>query len=298
MSYCKPRYTHAALAIGSAFIAFASPVAALQTGDDLHRKVAAYTAFIDAENSKTLLCKTYLGTTVAPTSFDLLAPGLAGAGPKNEFETTAQYQRRQTAAASVQPAKAVIVTIPVDRNYVRYDADVGAIMIYAGAFPTGHYSEAFRADLAAYGAVSAYHMLDGPKLQVGVGEVIRVLSTATARTVLGVPIRVTNAERHTKGLILSTDRLFGFARDDDSTIMGFEASQAVAPRLKQNLRTAIVINPEPPYVMTGSQNGEAATAQTPTHYTERSTVIAAKPLCGLVIDVQGKVLATADAGTK
>lgn len=288
----------ATIAIGLSIAALVIPVAAAQTFDEVHRKAKDYIAYIDADLSKTALCRSYLGRTVTLTSFDLLASRLTGAGAKGEFETTAQFQARQAGASLRQPAGAIILSIPIDRNYVRYDADAGAMNIYSGAFQTGPYSDAIRAELAAFSAISTYSLPALPRSQVRVGETIRVLDTAVAHSVSGIPIRITNAERHTKGLLLSAEHLFGFARDKNSTVIGFDISQAVAPRLKQSLRTAIVIEPQSPYVITGSMNGEAATARTPVHYTERVTIISAKPMCGLVMDAQSKVLATADAGLK
>jgi hypothetical protein len=54
--------------------------------------------------------------------------------------------------------------------------------------------------------------------------------------------------------------------------------------------------PEEPYTFEKTRNGAAATAQKPTHYVEHTSLIFAAPRCGLIMDGQMKVLASADAG--
>lgn len=273
-----------------------STTSAAQTIDDLRRRTAEVSALVEAEGRKTPLCKSYMGKVIAPIAPSTLAARLTGAGGKGEFETTAQYKQRQVGAASGS-AGPFVVGLPIDRGYTRFDADAGVLTVSAGAFATGEFSDEGQADLAAMALTLP---TDGSRglpggLPVHLSQSERTLGTSMARNGFGIAVRVSNVERHTRALYLFPKHLFGVARDKDSVVMGFEATAARAKQLKPSLRVALVLEPQPPSVLSGIMEGAAATSRDPLHYQEKTTLIVASAKCGLVLDGSGRVLASADA---
>jgi len=275
----------------------AGQAAAAPQADDLVRRADDYRTMMEAETRKSPLCKGYLGRPVTLTPFATLAGRLSGPPAKGEYETTSQFQTR-VAASGPRQAGVVALAVPLDGDYVRYDADAGAFMVLAGAFPSGDFSEAPQADMAATIAVlNAKDKLgDGPRLSVAVSAAETTTSTGTARNIFGAAVRTAEVDRRTRGLSLAGEKLFGFAKDEASTVTGFPIAPARAPAVKAGLRGALVVEPEAPYVVTNTMSGAAPTNRKPVHYTERATVVTARARCALVLDAQARVVASADAG--
>nr|WP_317893881.1 hypothetical protein [uncultured Sphingomonas sp.] len=278
-------------------IAAAHPANA-QSPESLIQNVEDYKAFMDAEANKSPLCRSYQGKPIILTRFDALAERLAGPAPKGEYETTAEYSVRRTEVGARRGLGPVAIAVPLDRDHVRYDADVGAFMVLAGAFPAGSFSDAPQANMAAEIAVLTAKDRLGttPRLAIGLPGTEKTVSTGTARNVFGAAVQTAEVDRRTRGLSLTGNKIFGFARDAESTVTGFEASPAKAPAMKAGLRAALVVEPEAPYILTNIMPGATATNRKPVHYTERATIITARARCALILDAQSRVLASADAG--
>lgn len=246
----------------------------------VRREAQNFNTLAAAENSKSVLCRSYVGQTVAPTSFATLTQRLAAKG-------------RATAGSGP-----VVLTIPIDRDHVRYDAVAGAMFVSAGAFPASGFSAAIQAevisDMALLSAKVDAPMMGGVK--IALGESQRVLGTEMGRNIVGQPVRVSNIERHTLGLYLGKGALFPSARDDGSPVMAFELPKAQAVAARTTLRAAVTVVPQAPYFLSGSGSGAAANAQQPVHYVERWSIVVAEPKCALILDARNKVLASADAG--
>jgi len=273
---------------------FASGTSAQESGPELVRMTADFTALVDAENGKSTLCKGYVGKTVVPANFDAVAKRLSGVRQKGEYETTSTYEARR-AAAVAGAGGPIVLALPTDREYIRYDADTKTMTIAAGAFAAGRLSDEPQPEMALFLATPR-------SLQGGVvvphSHSERLLSAHTARNGFGASLRVSEIERHTKALHVTTAKLFSFPPRDSSPIMALTSTVAAAPRIKQTIKVALLAEPTEPYLISGSMDGAAATVSKPTHYTELVSAIVVKPLCGLLLDAQFHVLASADAGTK
>lgn len=265
-----------------------------QSHEDVMKQAADYHALVAAENSTSAVCRAYVGKTVIPATFDALATNTGTSGPKGEFETTAQYRERLaiTSAAVREPS---VLALPTDSDYIRYDADAGSFNVLAGAFPIGDNNSEAQAQVAI--------MLSLPEpmnfykhTRIYYSEKERVVSTSTARSALGLPVRVSEVERRTRAIFVPAPHLFSFAIGSDSTVMRVGAAPAIAKRLKPSLKVALVGEPVAPFVVSGKMSGSAATARNPIHYTERTSVLVMRARCGLVLNAQNRVLASADAG--
>jgi hypothetical protein len=212
---------------------------------------------------------------------------------KGEYETTAQYEARKSAALSRAPSGVSVLVVPTDREYAEYNADSQALIVQAGAFQAGHYSSKTKAEAAAWLAV-------GDELTKGTGLFIadkeRGLRAYNAQNRFGATYRVSVIERHTKALHLITKELFTFAKWKSSPVMGLDLPLARAPQVRQTFKVALVLKPVAPYVLSGLFDEAPPTADDPTEYTDHATLLVAEPKCGLVLDDAMRVLASADAG--
>lgn len=252
-----------------------SPAAAQDpAAADLVRRIDGFLAASKATDNESARCRSFDGKAVTPAAFDALA------------------QRLQSVE---RPLGSPVLLVPVQRDYVEFDGKF--VRVEAGAVATGKLSADGMADGRAQIMLAA-HARELPdwsrRLTVGLATSEHPLGSFAARNLLGQAIRVTTAERRTRGLALSAKRLFPAAVDADTPVMGFEAAKAVAVR---TVRLALVVEPEAPFVVDGTSPGEAATAQRPVQYTERATVIVAAPQCLLAVGPTNRVLASADVGT-
>jgi hypothetical protein len=103
-------------------------------------------------------------------------------------------------------------------------------------------------------------------------------------------------DRDTKALHLTTNKLFPFAKWKTSPIMVLDLAVATAPKVRQTFKLALVLKPAAPYVLPGLFDVASPTADDPTEYTDRATLLVAEPKCGLVLDSTMHVLGAADAG--
>lgn len=271
------RWATCALSILAAITA--AHAAAQDSYSKVRREAQDFNALAAAENSKSALCQSYVGQTVSPTPFAALA------------------QRLTSASRAIPASSPVVLTIPIDRDHVRYDAEAGAMFVAAGAFPATGFSAAAQAevisDMALLSAKIDAPIIGGVK--IALEKIERLLGTEMGRNILGQPVRISNVERHTRGLYLGRSSLFPFAHDTDSSVMGFDLPRAQAAATRTALRAAVVVVPQVPYFLSGSASGAAANARQPIHYVERWSIVVAEPRCALILDGRSKVLASADA---
>lgn len=263
--------------------------------DELKAATDDVAALIDAEARKSALCKGYVGQVVTPASFGALTAGLPDSSPKGEFETTAQYRVRIAGAARQSSGRPFIVVVPVNRDHLRYEADDQTMFVEAGAFRVGQFSDEPGADASA--SLSRPEGLsDGTRIFHSVGPA-RLVRSYSARSRSGVPFRVTESERTTNALYVTTPKLFGFARASSSPVMGWRVPLARAPQVKATLKLALAVEPRTPFLWRGSLGPTVPSLARPDVYKERTVVAVVAARCGLVLDAQNRVLAAMDAGT-
>lgn len=281
------------LAAALAFGCTALPVLAQDQFSGLQNQTEDMTNLVEAENSKSALCKGYVGQRVVPVTFNALVLTLPKSSAKGEFESTAQYNARVASTKQNGPVKAAVLALPVDRTFVRYDADLGVMLVSAGALNTGEYSEETGAEASA---VLATGTLSSKGTPVFVAQSAKVVRTYVAHNLFGAAFRVSEIDRSTQSLHLTNTRLFPFAKRDSSPIMGFEVPLAAARGTKQTLQLALVFQPQAPFLLSYTFVGPEPKATNPNRYTDRSSVIVAEAKCALVLGANNQVLASVDMG--
>ena len=262
---------------------------------ELQRASEEIAALIEAENRKSALCKSYEGQQVMVTTFDGLVRGLPKYTPKGEFETTAQFDARVDAAKKTPPTGPSVLVLPTNQKYIEYDAYLSLMRVQAGAFDEGRFHEDFMAD-----ATSSYFTREFKRGRTAVphSDSKRLLSTYRAQTRLGVPFTISKYDLKVNGIYVTADKLFSYAKDKDSFVMGFEVQVAQAARVKPTLKVALVVEPDLPFLMTDTSDDERRPAlDWPNEYTYRSSIAFVKPRCALVLDGQSRVLAAMDSGS-
>lgn len=205
-----------------------------------------------------------------------------------------QYQAR-ISAASRQPSDGpVIVSVPANRDRLRYEADDQSLFVEAGAFRVGQFSDEAGAEISASIAKPAT-LGEGTPIFHSVGPA-KLLKSYSARSRSGVPFRVTESERKTSALYVTAPKLFGFASESDFPVMAFELPLARAAQVKATLRLALAVEPRPPFLWRGSFGPPLPSLGRPNIYRERAIVAVVAARCALVLDGQNTVLAAVDAG--
>lgn len=263
--------------------------------DQLKAATDDVTALIKADSSTSALCKSYIDRVVTPITFGALTANLPNTSPKGEFETTAEYEARLTPASKRASTKPVVVAVPVDRDYVRYEADAGAMFIQSGSFAEGRYGDDTISDMS--GTVGAAETVRGGTPMFHSKGAARLVRTYAARSRGGVAFKVTETERTTNALYITASKLFPFARAKVSPVIGFSAPVARAPQLKATLKLALVVEPHAPFLFRGAIGPVIPSLGNPDVVRALTNVAVVKARCGLVLDAQNRVLGVVDTGT-
>lgn len=275
----------------AAALNFLAPVSAQPSYDDLKRRSENIIALIDAEGRKPTLCAGFEGKPVKLTPFAYFEEGLKGLAPKGEFETTAAYIARVGAARNAV-AGTYVLSLPVDRDYIRYDADHKLLSVQAGAFG-GNTSYDPSVTVVIWGTVPLEIWKQGTNLPYSQSE--RTVRKYHATNLMGVGTMVSDVARTTRS-IFSSIKLFPWLADYRSTVFFAEASPAAAPSKKAALGLALVVEVVAPYMLSTTSDGQDATVTSPTKYTERVSILFVKPRCAVLMDQGGIALDTIVTG--
>lgn len=241
-----------------------------------------------AENS-TSACPSYVGTTVAPLTFDEAVAKLPKVSPKGEFETTAEYQARFAAAGG--GGLLIVGKAPDDRKFFTYDADHGKLSVEPYAFRNW--------DLSAWYALHntaglepstlynvdvvisrGFHIVGSYMGQNGFGAQARIVERqSVVHAIYDRPIGVDEELKGT-GLFLNNDEVVG--------TLDMPPSEAQA--LKPKLSVAFVVLPKEPYLVHSHYKVGEPTIDAPIDETEIATVMIADIRCGLLLDGSNKVI--------
>lgn len=257
--------------------------------NELKGTTDAILALMEAENTKSDFCKGYVGRAVTFTSFVALTRNLPNASGKGEYETTPQYDARMASALSWKAASPSILPIPIDRAYVEYNADLEVMIVKATAFKAGRYSD-------AEGANAFYPpntVNGGARASYGVSTT-KLVRSYTATTRAGIQFRTSLYERRTDALHLTNTRFFGEMKRLERPVMLFEAPLARAPQMRGSIKLAVVVEQRYPFLFHGLSGPFSATLSQANTYNDDTTVAVVGAKCGLVLDAQNRVLASAD----
>jgi len=238
-------------------------------------------------------CFEYLSKNINPTTFDTLAAVLSKLpSKKDEFESTADFEKRLNKAKSKIPDK-FIIPIPINSSFIEYDADkrilgvsslaikiVGANYDGVFGFGTDYYEKIKYWRFQNIDAVVATN-------STNVGEYI-------GQNAFGTSTRVSRVDGLTKVVFERSgeryEGLFFNLRPQSSMIIEFtEVPPDIAKKFKFSVKTSLVIAPKQPFHVKGTGPSDAPTIQSPVDRRETLEVIVADIQCVLFADESGEV---------
>ena len=239
-------------------------------------------------------CGSFVGQTVSPFSIDDALAPYKGITPKDEFETTAAYNKRIAVIAERAPSILILGKVPESRDYFEYEADRQMLRIKKYAFDNTNFSE--------WDAL--YHTDLQEQIPVDITDNISVVISATekptgtyeASNAYGKSVTVTKTIRTVKAIF---DRKYPgyrsgpsiFQSTTDDIVGELSLPSEEARRLKPLLGIAFVVKPFAPYIVEGEYPGKP-TINYPFDVTTRFTILFADLRCALLLDDRNTVLAS------
>jgi hypothetical protein len=241
-------------------------------------------------------CPSYLGTKVQPQSFNVVSAQMSRLPrTKDEYETTAAFEARQTAAASALPGHFVVST-PLDMKYVEYDADARKLRIktYAIDNTRTNYSGVFGFGSPLAGKVT----FSSENINVVVETTEKRNGSYAAKNAFGAEVQVQRVKRSTKAVFdrigAYYENLFfdsrGYITGMPTAIAEFpDATPEFAKDFKRLTRAALVVVPKAPFYAKGPVPWGEPTATSPFEIDETLEVVIADIRCVLLVDPTGQV---------
>lgn len=239
------------------------------------------------------ICAPFLEQTVQPVSASVLWPQLAKVPSiKDEYETTPAFEARVAKAMGAITAP-VIVEVPIQREFITYNADANRLDIQSYVFSNG---------TTKYDGVFGYGTTFYGKIQYGSFDNIDVVfpheeknqGSYLGTTAMGLKIRVTKLKRTTKvifeGKDSSTNGLFLSRAKHDAPVLSFnDITPDMAKHIKTTARAAIVFVPKSPYFAKGKFPWGEPSIEGPMEIDESIEVVIADIQCALFLNSKGKV---------
>jgi len=239
-------------------------------------------------------CASYVGTTIAPISFDSATSKFGKLQPKGEFETTVQYEARKAAALQGSTGALIISKAPEDRKYIEYNADTQKLRVLSYAFHNSN----FDPWTAFYSAKIDKSVLDANtsgNYDVVISQTDLPTGTYTGTNSFGAKTRIVKVTRTTKAIFdrkapsILNDYLFPAAAKEP-VVGEFSLPPAEAAVLKKTMKLAFVVVPKEPYLVRSTSSRGRPTIQNPRDITENFSILIADIQCGLATDASNKVI--------
>ncbi len=275
------------------------------------RAIFAMACFIAPSASVASSCGDYKNKTVVSLPFAEAAALLPKIEPKSEFETTAVYNARVADAVKKAPSTLLIERVP-DRDYLKYDADKGVMVVSTYAFnnETFYWSSA----LASFKDPAGRWVSNLRKIAAVVTQKQQIVGEYKATTVMGVRFRVLNIaseitaiydrQRDCSSLEDCGDLFPSNKEPNPYKFKVGEVANSVehkgivgripllsdaAKTLKADAKLIFVVHPRPPFMISGTHRPYKTTIENPRDITEKYDVMISNIECGLVADHAGKV---------
>lgn len=239
-------------------------------------------------------CRSYVGQVVAVQPFQTVAATLKTLPTvKGEYETTAAFEARVSAARGAMP-ETVIVQGVFSPNYVNYDADAGVIKVQAYALRNlnTHYAYVFGYGSPYYEKVK-YSSLGN--LDAVLFEKESTTGSYSASNAFGAKTTVTKITRLQHAIfegptVRYGDRLFVDEKPGVEALLGtIPMTIPEAQALKASGKVAFAAKPKWPFYAEGVRKWEP-TITSPTDVNNPIHVIVADIQCGLLLDGSNKVV--------
>lgn len=241
-------------------------------------------------------CSAYIGRALASNSFNEIVQRLPKSiAPKDEFETTAQFEARVAAAAKTSTGPFIMDRPVLKQTFpdpLAYDADAGMLRIRASAFDWGTTNWSLLLAFAGHRGMAS--VFDSENVATVIARPDRVTGSYRAANAFGVGGTVSKVTRNTDSIFVragSNGNKNMFGPNDEAVVGEIPMAAIEARSAKQRIRFALVIEPKWPFLVTGSTPLVAPTISDPRRVTDEYRIMIADVRCGLVLD-QGKVLAS------
>jgi hypothetical protein len=272
--------------------------------------VLAMACFVPHSASLATGCGDYKNKTLVSLQFAEAAALLPKIEPKSEFETTAACNARVADAVKKAPSRLLIERRP-NRDYLRYDADKGVLVVSTYAFSNENFN--WSSALASYKdpAGKGVSGLSGT-----VGAVVtrkeQIVGEYEATTMMGAKATVSKIVSEITAIydrqrdcpsVLGCGSLFPDNKEPNPYEL-HDAAKSVehkgivgriplppdtAKGLKATAKLIFVVRPRPPFLISGTHQPYKTTIDNPRNITEKYDVMIGSIECGLVADDAGKV---------
>lgn len=226
---------------------------------------------------------------------------------KDEFETRAQFEERQ-AAALAEFQQRYLIDVPVDSEYVRYDADRQVLVIATYALTNTLASRdelgsafGYGSDLSRAGVEVKYGILGSGNVMWALPREQRDVGTYDGSNAFGATVTIKKQEGIARGVFerqgkyeenVWTEARAPYVKDSPPVAFEIKADPQRAKAIKQGgLRAAILVSPRAPFYATGVDHF-APTVRVPYDRTTEVRYLIGDIQCAVIYDAGGQLLAT------
>lgn len=226
---------------------------------------------------------------------------------QDEFETSAQFGERQ-AAALAKCRERYLIEVPVDPEYVRYDADRQVLVVATYALTNTSASRdelgsvfGYGSELRKAGEEIEYDILGSGNVMWAFPREQEDVGTYEGSNAFGASATIVKQERIACGVFdrrgkhrenVWTETPEPYVKDSPPVAFEIEAEPQRAKALKQGgLRAAILVEPKAPYYGTGVDTF-TPTIRAPYDRTTEVRYFIADIQCAALYDAEGALLAT------
>lgn len=243
------------------------------------------------------VCTKYIGTVVAPETFDAVAAMLKPVAlKKDEFETSDAFQARAAATRAKLPAE-ITLAIDFDPSKAIYNADNKEFTIDKRVVGSAifDWSPVF-GPAAPFQGQLEYGDGVGSNVDIEVSSKSITTGTYSAQNSYGANATIAKIER-TEYLVFdkmaeSPLKILLGNISKEPVLFRLSAPIDEARTLKPNLRMAIILTPKAPFFVIGAgRQAQTPTVASPLDVTETIQAVVGNIRCLLLTDNTGKVLA-------
>ena len=254
----------------------------------------AFSCFTHTAGNAQSTCAKFQGQLVKAVDIDEVLAPFKNLQPKGEFETTAEFNARTSTLFGARANKEYIIKKTPDNadKFIVYDADAGELIITRWAFSNINL-DIFSAFSAAKPAGVKYSINN---IKVVISAVEKTTGTHVKSNAYGKSVDIITVDKATKAIFVREaknvdDSLFPSASRSPYIVGKIKMPPDVAKKVKPEIGLAFVAIPKEPFAAFGIDRSGEATISHPIGITETFSILIADIKCGLVLDVDSRVLA-------
>ena len=239
-------------------------------------------------------CRNFLGTTVAPITFDRAVSSLRLNKPKDEFETTVAYEARLALVDNTTPL--IISKLIEDRKFLSYNVDENKLEINSYLFSNITF-DPWKALYESKSGIEANvnnYVYGVYNRGVVISESNTNVGSYVAQNSYGAKVTIdrqyytvksifeSKELAHSKGIFIDQT-----AKEPIGTLI---MSPGEAKKFRSTAKIAFVVIPKRPYVVRSTYKEGKATINHPFDSTISSVILIADLRCGLLMNAANLVM--------